>query len=299
MLRPRAPEHAVTVDDLTANWDYCPSRPALLYQGRRLARAAHRVGPPAHIVLRPFLPAARWTVYFAYCPAGSLDAAQRFTIRGLRTQCDRLGVIIATPDVATVSAEELDAADAIVWKSLDGFDLSAYAIVLDLVTRFSAGADLLIVNDSLLGPFGDMSFIWERARWDVTGLTAYSYVENHVQSYLLAFRDVQPATVAALDPALSPRWAYDDYSHVVFRQETMLARTAHRNGLRVGALWYGDGTRAGDPSLWAAASMLREGSPFLKRALFSKHRGVHSDAGLAEILAAHSHPDENDWLASR
>jgi hypothetical protein len=231
----------------------------------------------------------RWNGYFLYLPDGGLTSAHRYTLTKLRALSGGLMAICATPDVESVPSELLDQCDAVVWKGLSGYDFSAYAVALAEVSLRSPGADLLLVNDSVLGPFVDLDTILLAAPWTLTGFTASSEHENHLQSYALYFRGVTPATVQSLRTVIPQSVALNSFRHVVYCQETRLARVAART-MTVGALWYGGEIE--NPSLTRALPLLKAGFPFLKRSLVGGKRAqCYDQEAMMELLAELDHPE--------
>lgn len=197
-------------------------------------------------------------------------------------------VVYASPDPQIGSSSLYDRVDALIWKSLAGFDFSAYALAIDAVAQYSPGADLFIVNDSVLGPFGDLEKSLSAMPWDLSGFTASAWHENHIQSYAFQLRSIDPIRAASLAPAVSTTFAYDRYRDVILAQETAFARTAARS-MSVGALWYGP-RAMGDPSVHAALSLVESGFPFLKRKLFHRDAGLLPIHALTTFLESHGHP---------
>ena len=95
-------------------------------------------------------------MYFVYTPDGSLSAAHRYTLDRLRSLAGGVAVICATGERGKVPAELNGLADAVYWKGLGGYDFSAYGLAVREIAARSPGADLLLLNDSVLGPFGDL-----------------------------------------------------------------------------------------------------------------------------------------------
>lgn len=290
-LRKQPPLRPIGVDQLERNWSYRSSDPDLADRLRRL-RARGRWRPaPAHECLAPICGARdRWIVYFLYLPTGrGLDAAHRYTLSQLRASRAGLLVICAAASPADVPAELHAMTDALYWKALGGFDFSAYALGLHRIAAASPGADVLVLNDSVFGPFVSVDMLWHSMIWDLTGFSACGQVENHIQSYAFHLKDVTPDRMAALAPVLPAHRAHDHYEPVVLWQETRFAAVAAQE-MSVGALWYGVPAVTADPSLFAALPLLEAGFPFLKRALRTKHAGIYPDEAIRAVLVAHGHP---------
>lgn len=247
-------------------------------------RLFRRIPAPAHRVLTRPTGSGPWTLYFAFLPGGELAAAHRDTLARLRALDRRLLVVCAAPDPASVPDDLRAASDALVWKALPGFDFSGYTAGLLALAEFAPGSDAFVLNDSVFGPFGDVGAWLAEARWALTGFTATSSLENHIQSYAFVLRDVTPARIASLRGILMPDHAFDELRRVVINQETQLARTAIRT-MSVGSFLYADTPAVEDPTLQLALPLLRAGFPFLKRSLLGGklahlHRQDEVAAGL-------------------
>jgi hypothetical protein len=180
-------------------------------------------------------------------------------------------------------------ADALVWKDLPGFDFSAFAVGLSAIAQHAPGSNVLVLNDSVFGPLVDLRPWLAQAKWELTGFTATSNVEEHVQSYAWILRGVTPARLQALAPTLSTRFAYDRFWGVVLNQETRLAATAARS-MRVGAMLHAGPDAVADPTLDLAVPLVRAGFPFLKRSLLGKLSDRADRQDVLQALAAAGHP---------
>ena len=276
-------------DGLIRDWSYTPSPVAARVKLTRLARMTllRRLAPPSSVIVAA-MRADRWSVYFAYLPDGLVTAAHLYTLARLAAEPGKLLVIAATPDRALIPAEMRDAADALIWKGLGGFDFSAYAVALHHLAEVSPGSDLFVMNDSVFGPFASPAQVLADAPWDFAGFTASSLFENHVQSYAFQMRAATPDRIAAL--ALPRFTAFDRYMDVVICQETRLARHA-AGSMSVGARWFAPFERVLNLSLERGAWLAGQGVPFLKRSLVGKHgHFVESQADIAALLEVNGHP---------
>lgn len=249
----------------------------------RYRLTAREMMPPSRM-LKPVFPSTRWTLVFIYLPSGELGEAQRFMLAQLKTLDRRLLVVCAAPGPNDVPAELLDMADALYWKGLRGFDFSGYTIGLHAIAAGSPHADVLVLNDSTLGPFDDLAALLEQSLWDLTGFLGSYQVETHFQSFAFFMRDVTPALMRHLRSIFPMSYSYNDILPVVLCFETRFARVALRH-MSVGCLWFGpdDGQ---DPSIAHALTLLHQGFPFLKRGLFGKHRGRQDEGSLRDALAS-------------
>lgn len=275
---------------LTPLWAFVPSRPRWTVSAIRAhALATGLKRRPARLELIPAPLAEQWTCLFLHLPDGRLTDAHRFTLARLRNLPRHLMAVCATPSPSMVPAELSEQADALLWKDMPGFDFSAYAYGLEILAQRSPGADVLVMNDSVFGPFCDVEPLLAATPWRFTGFTGFSMIENHIQSYAFHIRAVTPDVVRALRPVMPKRVVFDTYRDVVYCQETRLARVASRS-MSVGALWFADMAKSGDPSLVASLDLLAEGFPFLKKSLFSRNAGIYQRKLLDDALAQRDHP---------
>lgn len=275
---------------LERDWTFVPGRPSLGVRAIRaygLATGLRRA--PEHITLKPLTEAPAWCAFFAYCPDGRQTAAQAFTLDRLRALGRKVLVVCAAPTARDVPEPLTAAADALIWKALPGFDFSAYGIALRAIARSSPGSDAFVMNDSVLGPLVDPRPALAAAPWAFTGFTAFSHVENHIQSYAFQMRGVTERRVASLGSVLLKRRAFDGYRDVIYLQETRFARVVARR-MSAGAFWFADERRSGDPTVFNALALSEAGFPFLKRSLFGRNRSVHPQQALDAILAEAGHP---------
>lgn len=292
LLNVSAVEKVQSHDVLTRDWTFVPSDPwrgAFVHRLR--ATLLGRRPPPERCILKPPVAKSRWVLYFAYLPSGQLTPAHHFTLERLARLDAGLFVVCALPANAEVPFEIYEYADAIAVKGLSGFDFSAYALGLRSIVEESPGCDLFILNDSVLGPFVDLEEEFASARWDFTGYTAHSMIENHIQSYAFILKNVDEHVEKALTPALPYKYTYDRYKDVVFQQETRLARVASRS-MSVGAKWFADSTVNVDPSFFCAVSLLENGFPFLKKSLLSRRPDIYDRDSIQNILEELGHPRE-------
>jgi len=279
---------------LLHDWRFEPSRVAGWFHRERIRDFLFRLcRAPRAQVLRSVTSDTRWILYFAYLPGGSLTPAHRFTLARLGKETAKLLVICAAPGTEDVPAELYDLADALIWKGLSGYDFSAYNLGLRHIAQMSPGSDVFILNDSVLGPFGDLGDFFDRAQWDLTGMTGSRLEENHIQSYAFILRNVTRWRLWALKSIFLPFGAFDDFASVVRSQETRMARVAAKT-MSVGALWFAERYPENpDPTLFTADVLLDQGFPFIKKSALGKYRQVIGPAmadALDARLAAFGHP---------
>lgn len=272
-------------------WTYIPSRAHFSTHVRRhWARFSRRPGAK-WAWCKPATWKSRWIVYFAFVPDGKLTPAHQFTLDRLAAEDAGLMVICACPPESVVLDQLAGVSDALLWKDEAGWDFSAYALGLYALARLSPGADVLLLNDSVLGPFRPLVPLMDHSPWRLTGFTGNAQFENHVQSYAFILKAVDLALVAALKPVISTEWAYNAIGPVILRQETQLARTAHQH-MSVGAHHFTDGSHYEDLCLNCPELLLDDGFPFLKRSLFGKFAGLFQPPqSMGALLRRLGHPE--------
>lgn len=280
-----------TIDGLVRHWPFALGHiPAWLHIRRAVRSAIWKRSPPQHVVIKAAPQSDSWCCLFAFLPDAVLSPAHRFTMQRLKKMNVPLLVVCATPHVNDVPRELHDLCDSLIWKSLSGYDFSAYAIALWHLAAASPGATALVTNDSILGPFVDIGPLIADPPWDLTGFTASSLVQNHIQSYAFVIRDVRVDRMQHLEAVLPIRFAYNRAGEVILCQELTLAAKASRS-MSCGALWYGEAGRVDDPTLQRPIELLDCGFPFLKKSVFGKQMefqaGQHG--ALQNFLAKANH----------
>lgn len=229
---------------------------------------------------------------FLYAPSGRLNVDQRQNLERSRSLDGALLVVCATASRSRVPPRISRVADAVVWKGLRGYDFSAYAIALAGIAKLSPGARVLLQNDSVFGPFGDVDTLVARAPWEITGITASGVIENHLQSYALIFQSVTQTLLSRLWSVLPQHRCLDAFQDVVLLQETRLGRVASRR-TTVGALfapvlpsYATNQLDQYDPTLSRAIDLIDLGSPYVKKSILGKHSGFQDSAAIRRRLRA-------------
>jgi putative colanic acid biosynthesis UDP-glucose lipid carrier transferase len=273
------------------HWTYVPSRPRWDIVWRRWPARMARQDAPEWKLLTPPATTGRWLLYFMFLPHGQLSPQHRFTLERLAAEDARLMIVCACPPDHPVLSELKNHCDALCWKAVKGFDFSAYAIGLTVLAQHASGSDVLVLNDSMLGPFSPLVPFMEQARWRLSGLSASALEENHLQSFAFIVRQLNADVLKAIAPVMSTKWCYDTSGPVILLQETLLARVANHH-VSVGAFWYTDGSRYQDLCLNCPEQMLDAGFPLLKRSLFGKFAsGFQDPSAMQALLRRLGHPE--------
>lgn len=276
---------------LVNRWSFEPSprrRPVSLYERRAALQSVELA--PAHRVIKPVTAQPRWVVYFIYLPQGQLTASHCYTLGRLRALGHPLLVVCACPSEQHLPPELSALCDALYWKALSGYDFSAYKLALHAIARSSSGADVFVMNDSVYGPLADLAPFIDQAPWDLTGFTASSQIENHIQSYAFVLKGVTWWRLTSLWSVFLPVVAFSRPFDVIEYQETRFAKVAARC-MTVGAYWYADTGVIEDPTLVHPLAMLDAGLPFLKKSLLGKHARFAHPQEIESALLRCGHPE--------
>jgi len=283
---PPAPA-AYSPDRLQRDWDFEPGE-VEGWRRRQLVRTVltQAIRRPASRLLTAPAPRALWALYFIFSSSGQLTPAHRFTLSRLKDEGFAVLVVFACPHADRLSAEIHRLADAVCWKAEPGYDFSAYAIGLEAIADGSPGSAVLVLNDSVLGPFAPLRRFAERSRWEFSGFTASSVMGNHIQSYAFVLKAVTRARLRGLWSVLFPWIALARRDDVIACQETRLGRVAARH-MSTGAHWY---YRGADATQVGPMQLLDQGFPFVKRSLFTGRSSFAHKAAMAERVDALGHP---------
>jgi len=272
------------IEGMEREWTFVPEPLPLSCHARYWWRALGARAAPRFAIVKEVAPRPLWIVYFVYSPAGQLESWHHFTLQRLKAHGIGLLVVFASPSPADVPPKLNDCADAIYWKALNGYDFSAYSIALRAIARRSPGARVLVMNDSVLGPFADLARYIDNAPWDLTGFTANDGSgQRHIQSYAFIIKDVTEARFDKLHWVFPSRFAFNTAYGAISCQELWLARVAARS-MSVGSFWWGADVSVHDPSLTKAVELIEAGFPFLKRSLLTKHSRFHPPGVIQRLV---------------
>jgi hypothetical protein len=278
------------VAGLTTGWTFkaSPIRPWPFLRAT-IYKMAFSEAPPKFLQIKAASIRDTWVALFIYSPTGTLDSSQLFTLARLRDLNLPVCVVCACPTAQQVPFDLPDYCDALYWKAMNGYDFSAYSLALSQLGIQSPGADVLILNDSMFGPFSDFRPLLRTAPWELVGLTASAAIENHIQSYSFLLRDVTTQRLRQLAPVISDSVSFSHACSVVENQEIKLARVASRF-MSAGACWYADGTSVDDPCLRRPFELMRAGFPFMKKSLLGKMSVFQNIEQSRDILRDLKHP---------
>jgi hypothetical protein len=155
-----------------------------------------------------------------------------------------------------------------------GYDFGSWATGLDRYPTVAGADEVLLINDSLAGPFRPIDHILESFHAtgaDVWGMTDTTQFTRHLQSYCLGFKHqvLQEAPLAHFWRDICIEGSRDD---VIWRYEIGLSRLLQREAFTMDAAFrYGKVVGEGkNPTIHGWKRLLDLGFPFVKRELLRK-----------------------------
>jgi len=181
-----------------------------------------------------------------------------------------------------------------------GYDFGSWAVAQAWEPSIRQARHVVLVNDSLVGPFGDLGDVishCEASRADVIGLTNTTQFGPHLQSYFLAFNRGVLA-----DPSLVAFWLgvrhERDKTSVIHRYEIGLGKLLRREGFSQDAAFpYWKVVQDGlNPTIRGWRGLLEEGFPFLKREVLRTPEVAPGGDQAPDVVRRLFGVDVKDWL---
>lgn len=233
------------------------------------------------------------------------DPASRFgpSLTGVAHALVEVGFL---PVVVTTSPEPPDPrglppSTVVVARPNRGYDFGSWTAGLRLLPTARCAAEVVLANDSMVGPFAPLDDLMGRAAAsgaDVWAATSSLQIAPHLQSYLLRFAPGvldRPELVGFFDGIRH----LDNKVAIVRRYELGLTRVIRRAGLRSAAGFPAGTLGAGraNPTTAAWRELMAAGYPFFKRTLLHDPRVRVERAVLAEAVRGIFGADLEQFLA--
>lgn len=128
-------------------------------------------------------------LFVSYAPGGRMRPHSFHYMRQLR-RAGYLVYALAANDRANLETEDPgpEVCDALAARENIGFDFALWSAAIQKDTRILQASDLLLVNDSVIGPLIPMDKIFasiDRSSAAIVGLTDSSQIKSHTQSFFL------------------------------------------------------------------------------------------------------------------
>ncbi|WP_187976725.1 rhamnan synthesis F family protein [Mycetocola sp. JXN-3] len=196
---------------------------------------------------------------------------------------------------------ELDPAIGYIQRSNVGYDFGSWATGMAYFPHLLSADAVLLVNDSLVGPFGDISALladFESTSADAWSATGTLQFFPHMQSFFVGFR-----RGILEDAALRKFWGgIRELSHknqIIEHYEIGLTRYLLEHDYSYTSAIASElvVTNGNNPTIQGWAQLLHEGFPFIKRELLTAER-FSGDARAARALVSTLYAENLDhWLA--
>ena len=180
-----------------------------------------------------------------------------------------------------------------------GYDFGSWAVAFETFPQIFNAENLILTNDSLIGPLSDFSQLLEdleKSPYDITGITDNAQLQYHIQSYLMHFNKnaIENLNIQNFLKSIVHLGLKND---VILKYELGLTRTAQLSGLYVGALfpWNIVVLPGKNPSLKGWNRLFELGFPFLKRE--AVRLGSHFEVNSMIKEIERKYPDSN-WAIS-
>jgi lipopolysaccharide biosynthesis protein len=181
-----------------------------------------------------------------------------------------------------------------------GYDFGSWATALELLPAISRASWVLLVNDSLVGPFGPIDHLldrFHRSHADVWGMTDTEQLGHHLQCYCLGFRNgcLNHPELSAFWRGIRVEASRDD---VIHRYEVGLSRVLRHAKLSTEAAIEGWRAVDGDdnPTIIGWRRLLDLGFPFVKRQVLLDPSVCRDGHEAPAELRRRFGIDISDWL---
>lgn len=199
----------------------------------------------------------------------SLSHSCNSLIRSLLSAGFEVVLVSASPSEDLYIEPELASRIALIRKPNIGYDFGSWLAALLLMPEISNKSEIILTNDSLIGPFIDLSNPIEKMRvsaFDITSLTDCNKYAYHLQSYFLHFKNRSFAS-ESIQNFFRNLEVLEFKAEFVLNYEIEFTRTAQASGLLTGALfpWNAICKSWENPTIDKATTMLDGQFPFIKR----------------------------------
>jgi len=221
----------------------------------------------------PLPSGSRAAVIASYGTGPSVSRSLATLVKELRVAGYPTIVVRASDDVTPLEwPEGFTGPDVIIRKPNIGYDFGSLAVGLFLAPEVLARDKVLLVNDSLLGPFatlGPLIADFESSSADAWGACHTMQVIPHLQSFFLGFR-----RGVLSDPSLRAFWSsvrhHEDKARIIENYELGLSRLLYSEAFSSAAAF--DSERlvhpTDNPTIAGWKRLIDLGMPFVKRELY-------------------------------
>jgi lipopolysaccharide biosynthesis protein len=233
-------------------------------------------------------------------PHGKVGRSSRELLHGLSAAGYQTIVVSAAPSDADLTWPDGRPGGVVVLRRPNlGYDFGSWATALGRFPEIRTVPAVLLVNDSLVGPFAPIDHLldrFHRTRADVWAMTDTLQLGHHLQSYVLGFRG------GCLErPALRRFWdrirVEPSRDEVIRHSELGLSRLLRRERLTTEVAIEGWRVVDGDdnPTIIGWRRLLDLGFPFVKRQLLREPDICPDGASVRGELRRRFGVDVDEW----
>jgi len=181
-----------------------------------------------------------------------------------------------------------------------GYDFGSWAVVLNTIPGVRSAKFLLVMNDSLVGPFSSMAPIvadFESAATPVWGAVRSYQFAPHLQSFFLGFRDgiLESGPLRTFWSRISVEGTK---TNVIWKYELGLSALLRTVGIDSSSAFDGAGAVDGElnPSILGWRRLLESGFPFVKRQLLTEPQVAPDSSEVAAVVKELFDEEVGEWL---
>jgi hypothetical protein len=201
------------------------------------------------------------------------------------TELSRQGfeVVLVSSSTSTLPltvGEKLKSKLTIIRKPNLGYDFGSWSIAVEAFPVLATKNEIILSNDSLIGPLAPLDQIVEKLRaseFDITSVTDNLQLQYHLQSYLLHFKRGNFSN-SNIQNFLANVSHHSTKNEVILKYELGLTRVAQLSGLYVGSIfpWNLVVTPGKNPSMHGWERLLELGFPFIKKESLRRLGGLEN-----------------------
>lgn len=244
----------------------------------------HGAGRCVHGSLVDAARAPRVALVAHHDPASRLSPSVRALVHGLDAESWVPVVVSTSPGVP--DPRGLPPSAVVITRPNLGYDFGSWASALHMLPAVREGAEVILTNDSMIGPFAPLGPLLDRVGTaEVWAVTSSLQIAPHLQSYFLRFAPgalAHPELVRFFDGVrdLTNKVA------IVRRYELGLTSAVRRAGLRSAAGFPASslGVGTANPTTAAWRALMGAGYPFFKRTLLHDPRVLVDRAVLGDAV---------------
>lgn len=211
-----------------------------------------------------------------------------------------VSVVVSTADHPLVWPHGRPASTVVAHRPNVGYDFGTWAATLNAFPSLRSRPEVLLTNDSLVGPFAPLTEVRtaiDASHSDVFALTESRQISHHAQSFFLLFRRgiLADRPWRRFFASVRPERTKED---IVRRYELGVARICRLYGYSWEAMISTETSLSGvdNPTFTSWRSLFDCGVPMVKRSLVTHPEYPATTAEVQELVRTHYRQELEDWL---